>query len=212
MLLIWSGTTCLAIVLGVPETYNPVLLRHKAREMRAATGDSSWKSGMEVTERSVYGVLLNSLYRPFLMLFLDPMCFCLCLLSAILLGILYLFFGAFNLVFGTIYGFSLWQIGLSFLGILAGMLAAVATISYWQRLYMKRSQAHMEQTGASEPEPEFRLPPTIIGAWCCVIGLFWFAWTIYPTIHWIVPILGTSFFGMGIILVYVGIFAFLVDA
>jgi hypothetical protein len=212
VLLIWAGITILAIVFCVPETYAPVLLRTKARELRAKTGDTSWKTKLELTERSVAMTLLASLYRPFLMLFLDPMCLCLCLFSAVLLGILYLFFGAFTLVFGTVYGFSPWQIGLSFLGILTGMIAAVATIPYWHHLYSRTTEAYREETGMSDSNPEFRLPPTIVGGWCCVVGLFWFAWTIYPSVHWIVPIIGTSFFGLGVVLSYVGIFAFLVDA
>lgn len=202
----------LAIVFCVPETYAPVLLRKKAREMRANAGDTSWKAKLELSEKSVGTTLLASLYRLFLMLFLDPMCLCLCLFSAVLLGIVYLFFGAFALVFGTVYGFSLWQIGLSFLGILTGMIPAAATIPYWHHLYSLTTEAYRDKTGMGDSNPEFRLPPTIVGGWCCVVGLFWFAWTIYPSVHWVVPIIGTPFFGLGIILSYVGIFAFLVDA
>ena len=146
------------------------------------------------------------------MLFLDLMCFCLCLFSAIVLGILYLFFGAFALVFETVYGFSLWQVGLSFLGVLTGMIAATATIPYWHQLRKRTMETYREETGMVGSKPEFRLPPTIVGGWCCTLGLFWFAWTIYPSVHWIVPIIGTSFFGFGLILTYMGIFAFLVDA
>lgn len=40
------------------------------------------------------------------------MCLNLCLYSAILLGILYLSFGAFNLVFTNVYDFTLWQVSL----------------------------------------------------------------------------------------------------
>ena len=45
------------------------------------------------------------------------MCLNLCLFSAIILGIQYLFFGACELVFRTNHHFELWQIGLSFSGI-----------------------------------------------------------------------------------------------
>ena len=65
-----------------------------------------------------------------MLLILEPMCLNLCLFSAILLGIQYLFFGAFHIIFRNTYGFELWQIGLSFLGISVGMLAAVATV-FW---------------------------------------------------------------------------------
>ena len=62
-----------------------------------------------------------------MLLVLEPMCLNLCLFSAIILGIQYLFFGAFDIVFRNNHNFELWQIGLTFSGISVGMLAAVAT-------------------------------------------------------------------------------------
>ena len=62
-----------------------------------------------------------------MLLIFEPMCLNLCVLSAILLGIQYLFFGAFNVVFASNYGFKLWQIGLTFSGISVGMIIAIAT-------------------------------------------------------------------------------------
>jgi hypothetical protein len=29
------------------------------------------------------------------------------------------------------------------------------------------------------------------------VGLFMFAWTSYPSIHWVVPIIGSALFGAG---------------
>jgi hypothetical protein len=46
----------------------------------------------------------------------DQQCLNLCILSAVLLGILYLFFGAFPLVFQHNHGFTISQTGLAFLG------------------------------------------------------------------------------------------------
>lgn len=200
------------IIFSVPETYAPVLLRNKARKRRSDTGDQSWHANIEIMQGSICRTILTSLWRPFMLLFLDPMCFCLCLFSAILLGVLYLFFGAFALVFERVYGFNLWQVGLSFLGILVGMLIAVGTLPIWHHLYLYQVAKHQKQTGEANPMPEFRLPSSVIGSWFCVIGLFWFGWTIYPSIHWIVPVIGTAFFGLGVILSYVGIFTYLVDA
>lgn len=212
MLLIWAGAVTILIVFLVPETYAPAVLRVKAHQRRVETGDESWRASLEITHHSIFRTVLVSLWRPFMLLFLDPMCFCLCLFSAILLGVLYLFFGAFPLVFEKVYNFNLWQTGLSFLGILVGMLVAVGTLPVWHRLYLHQAAKHQKQTGDAESMPEFRLPSSVLGSWFCVVGLFWFGWTAYPSIHWIVPIIGTSFFGFGIILSYVGIFTFLVDA
>jgi hypothetical protein len=94
-------------------------------------------------------------------------------LSAILLGILYLFFGAFPLVFQNNHGFSLSQTGLAFLGLLVGMLTGVGTDPIWRRVYGRLVRQREEQGG--EPggsEPEFRLPSTILGAWVVPIALF----------------------------------------
>lgn len=37
----------------------------------------------------------------------------------------------------------------------------------------------------------------ILGGPLVTIGLFIFAWTIYPDVHWIAPIIGSAVFGAG---------------
>lgn len=158
------------------------------------------------------------------------MCLNLCIFSGILLGILYLFFGAFQLVFGNVYGFSLWQRGLCFLGLFVGMVFAILSDPLWRRLYARLEKNHEKTVKKVDDfQPEWRLPPgmpfnlliwagsgssfiAIAGGPLVTIGLFMFAWTIYPSVHWIVPIIGSAFFGAGTILVYSGVFTFLVDA
>lgn len=115
------------IVFLVPETYHPVLLRNKAGMLRKETGDERWHAPIEKTDRSIRHTVLVSIYRPFQLLVLEPMCLNLCIFSAILLGIIYLFFGAFALVFRVNHGFEEWQIGLAFLGLLVGLVLGVAT-------------------------------------------------------------------------------------
>lgn len=62
---------------------------------------------------------------------------------------------------------------------------------------MKKREAETGEVGVSEPE--FRLPPAIFGAPLVTIGLLWFGWTTYASIHWIVPIIGTVPFGAGFV-------------
>ncbi|KAI0137548.1 major facilitator superfamily domain-containing protein [Xylariales sp. AK1849] len=206
-LIIWSFLLLLCIVFFAPETYHPLKLRDKARLLRTETGDERWKAPMEKMNKSIAKTVGYSLLRPFQLLAFEPICLLLCLFSAILLGILYLFFGAFGVIFGDVYGFNLWQTGLAFLGIFTGMIAASATDPLWHRVHdglLKRNEGRSE--------PEFRLPPAVAGAVLVPVGLFWFAWTTYPWVHWIVPIIGSGVFGMGTLLVFTGIFTFLVDA
>ncbi|KAF9884709.1 hypothetical protein FE257_001338 [Aspergillus nanangensis] len=212
VLLIWTGVLLVSLIVFVPETYHPVLLRRKAQKIRAETGDDRWKAPIEKLNRSVPQTVLRSIYRPVLLLTLEPMCLCLCIFSAILLGILYLFFGAFQLVFDNVYGFELWQRGLCFLGLFVGMLFAILSDPFWRQIYQRLETKHEQTVKKDDPQPEWRLPPAILGGPLVTIGLFIFAWTIYPHVHWIAPIIGSAFFGAGTILVYSGIFTFLVDA
>ncbi|KAI2461902.1 hypothetical protein LOY97_000821 [Ophidiomyces ophidiicola] len=212
VLLLWAGAIGIAIVLFVPETYHPVLLRRKATRLRKETGDDRWIAPIEKLDRSLVQTVLRSIYRPMLLLIFEPMCLNLCIFSAILLGILYLFFGAFQLVFSSVYGFNLWQVGLSFMGLLVGMAIAVASDPLWRRNYARLVRKREQAAGKPEFEPEWRLPPAIVGAPLVTIGLFIFAWTIFPHVHWIAPMIGSLVFGAGTILVYSGIFTFLVES
>lgn len=99
------------------------------------------------------------MYRPILLLTLEPMCLNLCIFSAILLGILYLFFGAFQLVFLEVYGFSLWQRGLCFLGLFVGMVMAILSDPLWRRNYIRLERQHQQGNHVEEFQPEWRLPP-----------------------------------------------------
>ncbi|KAL3497010.1 major facilitator superfamily domain-containing protein [Aspergillus germanicus] len=211
VLLIWTGALLVSIILFVPETYHPVLLRRKAQRLRIETGDDRHLAPIEKMDRSVAKTVMRSCYRPILLLTLEPMCLNLCIFSAILLGILYLFFGAFQLVFGNVYGMDLWQRGLCFLGLFVGMVFAILSDPFWRRIYVKLEK-QQERNGGGEHQPEWRLPPAIAGGPLLTIGLFIFAWSIFPYVHWIVPIIGTAFFGAGTVLVYAGIFTFLVEA
>ncbi|KAF2091599.1 putative MFS multidrug transporter [Saccharata proteae CBS 121410] len=212
VLLIWAGVQLGLIVLFVPETYHPVLLRRKAQKLRKDTGNQMWIAPIERLDRSIPKTVMWSCIRPFQLLFLDPMCLCLCTLSAILLGILYLFFGAFDLIFENNHGFSISQVGLAFLGIFVGMIMGIMTDPLWRRNYarlVRRREAEGGEPGGSEPE--FRLPPTVLGAVIVPLALFGFGWTTYSWVHWIVPIIFSALFGIGVICVYSGVFTFLVD-
>jgi hypothetical protein len=54
-----------------------------------------------------------------------------------------------------------------------------------------------------EMKPEYRLPPSMLGGICVPISLFWFGWSAEAKLHWIMPIIGTSFLGLGNCLIFV---------
>lgn len=206
---IWSAVMLAILVFFGPESYAPVLLAKKAKRLRKETGNDQLYAEHEkvVAQKSLARTIVTSSTRPFQLLAREAMLLLLCLWSALLLGILYLFFVAFPIVFAE-HGFNLQEIGLSFLGIGIGMISAVCTMPYWARHYTRLVQTK----GNGTPEPEFRLPVAMVGAVCLPIGMFWFAFTTYPSIHWIVPILGTVVFGFGISYIFTAVFTYTTHA
>lgn len=207
LLIIWSGFILASLYFFVPETYHPVLLRERAIALREQTGDPRYRAPIEKMDRSITRTVLWSCTRPFQLLIFEPMVLLLCTFTAVLLGVLYLFFQAFPLVFSRVYHFDLQMVGLTFLGLLVGMVIGTLSDPLWTKNYRR-----LVAKNGGVSEPEFRLPPAMAGAVFVPIGLFWFAWTTVQSVHWIVPIIASVFFGIGTLLVFSGVFTFLVDA
>lgn len=72
------------------------------------------------------------------------------------------------------------------------ILAVLYTVFVSNKGYLKAAT----KAGGLAP-PEARLPPGMVGSVVLPIGLFWFAWTNYPSIHWIVSIIAGAPFGFG---------------
>lgn len=97
--------------------------------------------------------------------------------------------------------------GLAFLGVAVGMIAAILFSKVTTKWYMKV----VADNGGIAP-PEARMPGAMIGAISIPIGMFWFAWTNYPSIHWISPVMAGAPFGFGLTLVFLAITSYLIDA
>jgi len=60
--------------------------------------------------------------------------------------------------------------------------------------------------------PEARLAPSMVGAIALPVGLFWFAWTNGPDVHWAVSLVGIAPFGFGQVLVFLSVSLYLIDS
>jgi len=135
------------------------------------------------------------------------MAFLLDLWNAVILGILYLTFQAFPFIFGTIHGFNTQSSGMSFLGIGVGMIMAISTQPLWNRFTKQLA----EKNNGSLP-PEARLVMGEFGGVLIPVGLFCFAFTSFPGVPWIVPILASVPFGAGCYFVFTSTFTYMVTA
>jgi hypothetical protein len=130
-----------------------------------------------------------------------------CVTDFLIIGLLYIWFESFPIVFSGIYGFSLGLEGVAFLGIFVGVLLAVPPFFWYLYKYV---EPQFNDNG--ELKPELRLPPAFVGAFCIPICLFWFGWSGRASVHWIVPIIGTGWFSIGTFLLFNSVLNYLGDA
>ncbi|KUL82292.1 hypothetical protein ZTR_10128 [Talaromyces verruculosus] len=97
--------------------------------------------------------------------------------------------------------------GLSFLGVLVGMLFALVYTVPDNKRYIK---AILKNDGRAIPEA--RLPPSMLGGVAIPVGLFWFAWTNSPSLPFMTSIAGGVPFGFGMVLVFLSVLNYLIDA
>ena len=208
LMAIFTGALWIIGSLLIPETYSPVILRRRAAKLSKLTG-AVYVSRMEAEhgKKTLKQELKTALSRPWILLLREPIVLLLSVYMAIVYGTLYMNFSSFPIVFQEGRGWSAGIGGLAFIGVLVGMIIALAYSVYDNKRYLKVEQKH----GGNAP-PEARLPPCMLGSLMLPIGLFWFAWTSYPSIHWSVCIIGTAPFGFGTVLVFLSIMNYLIDA
>ncbi|EPT01658.1 hypothetical protein FOMPIDRAFT_1036148 [Fomitopsis schrenkii] len=207
VLLIWQFTMLCLLILIVPETYTPVLLKRKAARLRKTSGDGRFWAPLDRREKSLARSIMQSIYVPFELLLYDRMVLLLDAWTALLLGILYLAFQAFPIIFMDKHGFSMQQTGLTFLGIGVGMIAAVCSQPLWNRYNARIREKHN-----GHPPPEAGLIMGQVGGLLAPLGLFWLAFTTYRGVPWIVPIIASVPFGTGIVFIFTSVFTYLVVA
>ncbi|KAF9249828.1 hypothetical protein DTO006G1_9164 [Penicillium roqueforti] len=206
--LILSGAT-LPLIIAMPETYAPVILKRRAHKLRKDTGNSSIVSPLDLQSRNLPEMLLITISRPFRMIIHEYIVSLSSLYLALAYAIFYLYFEAYPIIFQGIYKMSPGVSGLMFLpiGIGAGLACGVFI---WYDGYLARAKARNASWAFIE---EYRrLPLACVGGPLYVISLFWIGWTASPNIHWVVPFLSGIPFGMGYLLIFMAMLNYLTDA
>ncbi|KAK3064479.1 hypothetical protein LTS18_006856 [Coniosporium uncinatum] len=208
--LMWlSGFALIFLIFFLPETSAQNILYRRTRRLRKLTGNQKLKCEPEIISENMTGkdIALMTLVRPFTLNFQEPIVLALNLYIALVYGLLYIWFESFPIVFVGIYGFTLGEEGLAFLGILIG---SIVTIPFFFWYLRKRVEPEFNEKG--ELQPEKRLPAACVGAFFIPICLFWFGWSSRPSIHWIMPIVGSGFFSVGALLLFNSVLNYLPDA
>lgn len=210
-----TGGTWVILVLTIPETRHTIILEKKAQRVRkqmAAENLQSATSTVDVhaeEKKGLHQLFGITLTRPFRFLFTEPITNFSAIYNGFLYGLVYLFNEAIPLVFGPGkgHGFNVGAQGLCFLGMAIGPLVAFCFYPLQERYYL-RKVAQNDGKGV----PEARMWMARLGALFIPISLFWFGWTSYRSVHWVVPIIASSFFGAGIYIIILSILNYVVDS
>lgn len=192
------------------------------------------------SDRATVGrMIIVSLYRPFHLLWTEPVVFFFSAWVSFAWAVLYLTFSSIPFVFNTVYGWDSESTGYIFTAIMiGGVLGTVIGVfqddllkhplwsaDNWAQDY---SSGPAEAGGASQgtatarfyavlrrhfpvEAPESRLYFTCLTASFLPLGLFLFGFTSRETIHWILPAVALCLASMGIYSVYLATFNYLAD-
>lgn len=206
---IFTGLIWIFGTFVLPETYGPVLLQKRAKALSKKFYNKTFISLLDKEHRHTPSeAFKNALGRPWILLFSEPIVLVASTYMAILYGTLYMLFGAYPIIYQQGRGWSEGIGGLAFVGVTVGMILGFAYMIVDNTRYTRLMKALPD---GEMPPPEARLPPSVLGSITLPIGLFWFAWTNGPSVHWAVSIVATVPFGFGMVLVFVCCLNYLID-
>lgn len=186
------------------ETFAPTILARKTALLIKETGNTNLRSKLH-RNISRTEFLRLSMIRPIKLLFMSPIVTILSLFMGMTYGYLYLLFTTFPSVFEGRYGFTTGTIGLSYIGIGVGCFLGTVLTGYTT----DRIMVHLSKNG--ERKPEYRLPAMIPGAFAIPIGLLWYGWSADKGVQFMMPLIGTTWFGVGLMMIFMPISMYLVD-
>ncbi|KAM0482452.1 hypothetical protein ACHAPX_002970 [Trichoderma viride] len=204
---IMGGACTVLCVLGLPETYPPIILQ-KRQKLDPAYQNAPRDTGGWNRFVRVY------LVRPFVLLATEPILVLMTLYQAFVYGILYIVFSSYPIIFREQRH---WKLGLSslpFLGMMVGVFIGSAMIVTRTVLVQQASLKKKAEDGSDPsqaPAPEMRLPLMMVGSVLLPIGLFIFGWTSAPHIPVVGMIIGSLFIGAGLLCIFVTAMTYILD-
>ncbi|KAH8077750.1 MFS polyamine transporter [Cristinia sonorae] len=214
----WSTSILTGIIqvfgmIFIRESFAPVLLSRKAERIRKSMAN---EEGPKPEITTVYDtpdrhwkvLIKTALIRPFVLFFLEPIMQILGVYMAFIYGLFYIFLTTMPTIFEGVYQQDTGIAGIHYLALGVGLVGGSQLIAYYQDKIYNRLQKKNDDIG----KPEFRLPMMFPGSFMLPIGLFLTGWTARANVHWIVPDIGLVFVGLGIIIPWLSINTYIIDA
>ena len=116
-------------------------------------------------------------------------------------------FAAIPLIFTTNHDFDLQANGLVFFSIVVASIIFGVVCLYQDKLGNLSPRFRFR-----DDVPESRLYFACVESALLPVGIFWLAWSQFPSVHWIVPTISIAFMTFGIASVYLAVFNYLADS
>lgn len=177
--MIIAGVVLIVVILGQPETFSPILLEWRAKHLRDLTGDDRYRAEHAATSTSSFSArLLTNVYRPFVMIWTEPLILIFSFYLVLLYFVLFTFLNGYPFIFANVYGISTSLTFVIFAAMVPGVLVALALVPLLYGLTKKAAKKAEDEGKALQPEVS--LWWAMAGASILMpISLFWMAWTCY---------------------------------
>ncbi|KAJ5289127.1 hypothetical protein N7478_002157 [Penicillium angulare] len=224
IILIGSGAVFFLIVLFQPETYAPLLLQWKGKQLRKITGDKRFRSEMDLQKIALFTRIGGAMKRQFLITIHEPIILLISLYMTVLYIVLFTFFDGYTYIFTDTYNLSQGMTNIiwvaMYIGISISALLVLPIYSKTKKDFTSAAKAVNRPDPSVDShaldnvptEPEIRLWFAIVGAPFIPISLFWMGWTDYSSVSMWSPIIASAAFGFGTICVFISSYMYVIDS
>lgn len=193
----------------LPEVRPDVIIAQHSKELEYSSPAGSNKARRKSI--NLHEVVKETLVRPTRMLCTESVVLAFGLWSAFCIGTAFMFTQSIVQVYTALYEWTYFGTGLVQYAIVLGEVIGLIASLWQDELYFQSANRNTENPG--QPIPEARLylsiPASFIGL---MGGLFFFAWTSYSSIPWIVPSIALAFIGFGMFCSTAAVTTYIVDA
>ncbi|KAK4158916.1 polyamine transporter 4 [Cladorrhinum sp. PSN259] len=210
----WKWSVWIILCILAPLTPGFLMMRetskqHILRKRAQKRGIDTDVAGFEKRESlgKELGRIGRAVLRPLHMCAIEPLLLFMGLYTAFSFAMTFSLFGSYVYVYTNVYHFNSKEIGLAYIAVVVGYIFAIATFAYFDAT---KYRPEAVRTGG-KVAPEFRLYTALVGCWLVPIGLFWYAWTPRPSVHWIVPVLAGFPFGWGTLANFLSAMTYIVE-
>ncbi|KAL4875989.1 major facilitator superfamily domain-containing protein [Aspergillus karnatakaensis] len=167
------------------ETYEPAILRARAKQLRRETNDARYHTADEHPQglKSAIATISRALTRPLRLLAFHPIIQITAVLEALSYGTLYIVLSTFSDLWVKQYNQSVEISGLHYIACAGGEVIGSQICARVMDGYYRRRQT-LSSTSPNPMIPEHRLPPLIPGTLLAPLGLILYGFTAQAKLHW----------------------------